>query len=269
MGRLLRALGVVGALGPVALVGVMVATTPSSAYVVPTLRIAAAGEPVRIEPSQLGAVRTDAGLTFDEARLGVVIDDLARRLDRKANAGGYTMSDTGVTFRGGAPGRQLDRAAARDVLLRALHGEEGLELPVNDVGVAVPRYAIVVRLGDFTLDVYEHDRVLKRYRIGVGRLAYHVHTGEYSVKSKSVNPSWWNPNRSWSRSMPRVIPPGPNNPLGTRALRLDRDLLAIHGTPDPSSIGRRSSRGCMRMLRADVEELFDIVPVDTPVFIYA
>jgi L,D-transpeptidase ErfK/SrfK len=67
--------------------------------------------------------------------------------------------------------------------------------------------------------------------------------------------------------MPRYIPPGPRNPLGSRALRLDRGSLVIHGTPQPWTIGRRSSHGCIRMKRADVEQLFELVPQGTPVFI--
>jgi L,D-transpeptidase ErfK/SrfK len=67
--------------------------------------------------------------------------------------------------------------------------------------------------------------------------------------------------------MPRYIAPGPRNPLGSRAMRLDRESLVIHGTPQPWSVGHHSSHGCIRMLKADVEELFDTVPIGTPVFI--
>ena len=67
--------------------------------------------------------------------------------------------------------------------------------------------------------------------------------------------------------MPAYIGPGPRNPLGTRALRLDRGALVIHGTPQPWSIGQRSSHGCIRMRRADIERLYDLVPEQTPVFI--
>ena len=52
-----------------------------------------------------------------------------------------------------------------------------------------------------------------------------------------------------------------------RAERLDRDAIVIHGTPQPWSVGQRSSHGCIRMYKADVEKLFEIVEVGTPVFI--
>jgi L,D-transpeptidase ErfK/SrfK len=67
--------------------------------------------------------------------------------------------------------------------------------------------------------------------------------------------------------MPWYMPPGPRNPLGTRALGLDRGALVIHGTPQPWTVGTRSSHGCIRMRRGDVEKLFDLVPQGTPVFI--
>jgi L,D-transpeptidase ErfK/SrfK len=67
--------------------------------------------------------------------------------------------------------------------------------------------------------------------------------------------------------MPRSIPGGPNGPLGTRALYLDAPGIRIHGTPNPGSIGTYASHGCIRMLMSDVEELYEIVDVDTQVLI--
>ena len=268
MGRLSR-VSVFGAFVVVVAAVAMVTSTPGSAFVVPTVRIAAADEPVLIDPADVGAVRTREGLRVDEERLASVVAELDARFTRKPDPGGYTMTDSGVTFRYGTPGTRLDREAAAGVLVRALRGQQDLELPLEHLAVDVPEYAIVVRLGEFSLDLYKAAEVVKRYPIGVGLPRYSTPTGEYHIKSKAKDPTWWNPGSSWSRGMPRYVAPGPNNPLGTRAMRLDRDLLAIHGTPNSSTVGRRSSHGCMRMHRADVEELFDIVPEGTPVYIFA
>jgi L,D-transpeptidase ErfK/SrfK len=67
--------------------------------------------------------------------------------------------------------------------------------------------------------------------------------------------------------MPAYIPPGPNNPLGTRALYLNTSGIRIHGTSKRSSIGTAASHGCMRMLREDVEALYPLVPVGTKIHI--
>jgi L,D-transpeptidase ErfK/SrfK len=67
--------------------------------------------------------------------------------------------------------------------------------------------------------------------------------------------------------MPARIAPGPNNPLGQRALALDAPAILIHGTPDRSSIGFSVSHGCIRMLPENEQELFDSVEVGTPVVI--
>lgn len=67
--------------------------------------------------------------------------------------------------------------------------------------------------------------------------------------------------------MPRFIPPGPNNPLGTRALNLNVSGIRIHGTPNVASIGTAASHGCVRMVRRDIEELYELVDVGTRVLI--
>jgi L,D-transpeptidase ErfK/SrfK len=67
--------------------------------------------------------------------------------------------------------------------------------------------------------------------------------------------------------MPETIPPGPGNPLGTRALNLNASGIRIHGTANVNSIGTAASHGCVRMVQRDVEELYDLVDVGTPVFV--
>ncbi|HEV2905802.1 MAG TPA: L,D-transpeptidase, partial [Actinomycetota bacterium] len=69
-------------------------------------------------------------------------------------------------------------------------------------------------------------------------------------------------------SLPDMIPGGPSNPLGTRALYLDAPGIRIHGTSASYSIGSYASHGCIRMHIPDVEQLFEIVEVDTPVLVF-
>ena len=115
----------------------------------------------------------------------------------------------------------------------------------------------------------------KRYGIGVGRDGFGW-SGTATIERKTKWPMWFPPKemqyrdkeaRRWRKGMPG----GPRNPLGARALYLFQGkadtLFRIHGTRDPKSIGKAVSSGCIRMLNADVVELFDRVPLGTKVVV--
>ncbi len=116
----------------------------------------------------------------------------------------------------------------------------------------------------------------RRYGVGVGRsgLAFR---GQAEVGRKAKWPSW-TPTANMIRRNPKKygrfakgVPGGPNNPLGSRALYLYRDggdtLYRIHGTTEPSSIGRSVSNGCIRMINEHVEDLYERVPVGARVVV--
>jgi lipoprotein-anchoring transpeptidase ErfK/SrfK len=261
---------VLATLAPAGVALAAVAVTPPSANALPSFEISTGGRPVKISAADLGARRGTDGLRIDQTRFEHALGELGKIFNRPAVAATYELAaDQRVHFKPGVPGFELDPAATKQMLLRALTGRRSnLHLPMRKVAPGgPPQYAIVVRLEDFRLDLYEGTDVSRNYVVGVGALRFPTPPGAYHIKSKSKNPSWHNPGSSWARYMPRYIPPGPRNPLGTRAMRLDRGNLVIHGTPEPWSIGHRSSHGCIRMKRADVEQLYDIVPDGTPVFI--
>ena len=79
---------------------------------------------------------------------------------------------------------------------------------------------------------------------------------------------WINPGTPWAASMPPMIGPGPSNPLGLRALRLDASGVLIHGTPEDSSVGHWASHGCIRMHESDAIALYPLVPLGTRVIIF-
>jgi lipoprotein-anchoring transpeptidase ErfK/SrfK len=95
-------------------------------------------------------------------------------------------------------------------------------------------------------------------------------SGYASIDGKHVNPDWSPPSivRRDHPELPNLIPGGsPRNPMGMRALTLDRFQVAIHGTTNKmrSSIGTAASYGCIRMLNEDVVDLYNRVSVGTPV----
>lgn len=125
---------------------------------------------------------------------------------------------------------------------------------------------ITVDRPSFRLRVFKRLKLSKTYKIAVGSEGHTTPAGMYSITSKQVNPAWHVPNSAWAGDLAgQVIPGGaPNNPLKARWLGL-RDGIGIHGTSEAWSIGTRASHGCLRMHPADVIDLYDRIPMGTPV----
>ena len=107
-----------------------------------------------------------------------------------------------------------------------------------------------------------------RYGIGVGREGFEWSGTEHIVR-KAEWPDWIPPAAMVARQpyLPRWIGGGPGNPLGARAMYLGNTDYRIHGTNDPSSIGKHMSSGCIRLLNADVIDLYNRVQVGTKVIV--
>jgi len=127
---------------------------------------------------------------------------------------------------------------------------------------------IVIDQGSHTLTLYRIGKKPRTYGVAVGQSAYPTPIGEFNVIAKVVDPTWTPPDSDWAKgALP--IPPGPDNPLGTRWIGISSPGVGIHGTNDPASIGYSVSHGCVRMQIPDVEELFELVYQGTPVTIRA
>jgi lipoprotein-anchoring transpeptidase ErfK/SrfK len=134
---------------------------------------------------------------------------------------------------------------------------------------------IVVDPGQRLLYLVLEDGRARRYGIGVGREGF-AWSGAAEVGAKRKWPPWYPPVEMQARD-PRArefangMEGGPTNPLGARALYLHQNgrdtLYRIHGTNEPQSIGRAVSSGCIRMLNADVIDLYERVPVGTRVVV--
>jgi len=118
---------------------------------------------------------------------------------------------------------------------------------------------IVINSASRILSLYDDDKKIAIYPLGLGKVSTPTPTGYYKIRTKEKNPPWVDP------SHPEYeIPSGPNNPLGYRWMQIHGNY-GIHGTNRPDSIGHYVSNGCIRMLEKNVEELFDKVSVGTPV----
>src|SRR6202012_5771942 len=108
-----------------------------------------------------------------------------------------------------------------------------------------------------------------RYGIGVGRDGF-TWRGLLQITRKAEWPDWRPPPEMIDRQpyLPRFMAGGPGNPLGARAMYLGATVYRIHGTNQPSTIGKFVSSGCIGMLNEDVSDLFDRVKVGTRVVVW-
>ncbi len=147
---------------------------------------------------------------------------------------------------------------------------EGTEvvLPMQHILPDAPHEGIVINLAEMRLYSYPPDggRV-ETYPVGVGRSGKNTPTGQTTIAGKRRDPVWYptEATRADNPGLPKVVGPGPDNPLGAHALDLGWPLYLIHGTNNVWGIGRRVSRGCIRMYPPDIERLFARVPRGTPV----
>ncbi len=105
-------------------------------------------------------------------------------------------------------------------------------------------------------------KVMRTFPIGIGDEGKDTPVGTFRVVQKILNPVWHVP-PSIQRErpeLPKAIPPGPENPLGSHALRLSLGDVLIHGTNRPFAVGRRVTHGCIRLYPEDIPKLFTMVP---------
>lgn len=116
---------------------------------------------------------------------------------------------------------------------------------------AKPARQVIVSIPDRKLALVEDGRILKLYSVAVGAPESPSPEGEFKIITRIENPTFYKPGT--------VIEPGPDNPLGTRWIGLNRKGYGIHGTNMPDSIGQAASHGCIRMRQDDLEELFTLL----------
>jgi L,D-transpeptidase ErfK/SrfK len=121
---------------------------------------------------------------------------------------------------------------------------------------------LVLKRSQRRVFVYKNDKVLNSYPVAVGKPGWETPLGEFKVLTMELNPIF----KSFKSG--RVIPPGPDNPLGVRWIGIWTDgatQLGFHGTNEPELIGQAVSHGCIRMMNKDVVKLYAQVKNGTPV----
>lgn len=216
------------------------------------------------------APRAEVAVTpYDQGRLARIVDDAVKEhtvapVDADVHESGGWLTFTKARF-----GHTLDRRATLSAFKWSLKDGRARQVGLMEVApkTAAVDTAIVVHVGENKLYLYQHGKITKTYSVATGAPQFPTPTGRFEVVLKRYLPTWVNPWSKWSMDEPATIPPGPNNPLGTRAMNLSAPGIRIHGTPADRSIGYSVSHGCIRMHMRDVEALYPLVPQGTPVFL--
>lgn len=238
---------------------------------------------LRTNPNGSGAVALEAALGIREVKEGRV-DEATARFERlwqtapddaktrelaevisRANldslyAGRIAKPETHKVARGEALFNIARRNKVTPELMLRANGitdpkrlRIGQELKIPDTN-----WSLVADVSGNALKLYNHGKLFRFYTVRTGRELGTTPQGEFRILNKKANPTW-RPGDG------RVYLPGdPNNELGTRWMAFEGDILGIHGTLHPETLGHYASNGCIGMAQADVEELFDLITEGTP-----
>jgi lipoprotein-anchoring transpeptidase ErfK/SrfK len=182
----------------------------------------------------------------------------------------YGRRDVLTVLVGGATWLGTGMPAARAAKVPRSHGPSTRRVIRASTGERPG--TILVSNSARTLDVVRDAGSVDRYTIGLGRDGF-TWTGAATIGRKAEWPEWRPPAEMRQRQsdLPDMVPPGPLNPLGARALYLYRGgadtLFRIHGTNDAATIGGYVTSGCFRMTNADILELYPRTPIGTRVIV--
>jgi L,D-transpeptidase ErfK/SrfK len=151
-------------------------------------------------------------------------------------------------------------------------GGRTISIPAAWILPEIPAYdGIIINLSEMRMYFFSKQsaHVVRTFPIGVGSEGTETPVGTFKIVEKIVKPSWHVPEsiKKERPELPAVVPPGPNNPLGSHAMRLSAKSVLIHGTNRPYAVGRKASHGCIRMYPEDIPKLFQAVPNGTKVTI--
>lgn len=154
---------------------------------------------------------------------------------------------------------------------------EGTELLIPTEFIlpnGVPLEGIILNVAELRVYYFPpNSNEVMTFPVGLGQTGWKTPIGQTKIIKKRANPTWTPPPsirakaEARGQTLPAVVPAGPNNPLGQYAMNLGWTNYLMHGTNKPSSVGLRSSHGCIRMLPEDIETLYHNVDVGTKVTI--
>ena len=216
---------------------------------------------------------------YSTAAVARVVAGIRRELDRSARDAKAAASFSGVRLTPSTIGVTVQRQALRQEIAESLVSADAsrtLAVPTRTLKPKVTTKELTERYSHFIaisrsrreLRLFVNRKLAKTYRVGIGALGFETPTGIYEIESKAANPAWYVPDKAWAGDLAGKVIKGndPDNPIKARWMGF-WDGAGIHGTADEASIGTAASHGCIRMTVRDVIDLYDRVPLHTPVSI--
>jgi lipoprotein-anchoring transpeptidase ErfK/SrfK len=217
-------------------------------------------------------------VSYSHEAIDAFVDRVAAAIDQAPVDASIEAAPASLNKVPGEPGRTLQADALAASLEEAVQSPQNrtVQAQVDEVQPEIttaelaeqnPVYLTVDR-SNFQLRLWEDLKLVKTYTVAVGAVGFDTPAGVYHIENKAVNPAWSVPNSDWAGDLAGETIPGgsPDNPLKARWMGIF-DGAGIHGTDDVASLGSAASHGCVRMSVPDVIELYDHVPVGTPIYI--
>jgi lipoprotein-anchoring transpeptidase ErfK/SrfK len=217
-------------------------------------------------------------VAYSERAINRFVRHVADEVNREPQNADVEASPTELVVVAGHNGRKLRdnllekklkaavlNANAPHTIVAAVHATKP-EVTKSEVAARYPTYLTLDR-ATFTLRFWKNLKLAKEYTVAVGMEGLETPEGLYEIQEKEENPVWHVPLSDWAGSLAgQTIPPGPSNPIKARWMGI-YEGAGIHGTEETYSLGSAASHGCVRMAIPDVEELYDLVEVGTPIYI--
>lgn len=221
----------------------------------------------------------DPRISYSRQAVQGFVDQVADEINRPPQDASVSPTGTSLNVVPAENGRELKAGKLRHSLENTLDGGARNklvkahavitkpEVSTKEVAKEYPVY-LTVDQASYTVRLWKDLKLVKSYTIAVGQPAYPTPYGLFSVTDKAVDPVWSVPNSPWAGELAGTTVAGGSaeNPLRARWMGVT-DGVGFHGTDDTYSLGTAASHGCMRMSVPDIEEMYDQVPVGTPVYI--
>jgi lipoprotein-anchoring transpeptidase ErfK/SrfK len=218
-------------------------------------------------------------IEYSQPAVNRFVRRIARDIDRAAQDAAVSPTGSSLNVVPARSGRELRdnllekrlagvvTSANRPRRIQAVVRTTRPEITTSEVAQRYPTY-ITVDQASFTVRVWKDLKLAREYTVAVGQPAYPTPYGLYSIANKQVDPVWSVPNSDWAGELAGTVVAGGTaaNPLKARWMGVT-DGVGFHGTDITSSLGTQASHGCIRMAVGDIVEMYDLVPVGTPVYI--
>ena len=218
--------------------------------------------------------------TVDASGIAAWVAQTSAGVDRKSVDATRSIVNYQFKVKKSRFGEKVDQVSTTQQIVNVLSSEGALSGSDRSVALAITpikpkvtedsfKRALIVSLAQCKIRLYEGAKLVKTYSCAPGRPAYPTPTGDFYVQSKQRYAAWYNPGTAWAKSMPKMIPGGPGNPMGTTKIGINYSGVFMHGVPpgEYSSIGTHASHGCMRMMPSAVLDLYGRVSIGDPVYI--